>query len=122
MEPFTIALFGLGTSLGLLLLLRLGQRFGAAPHTSDPSDGNAALRLLQVGQVLGVLLVAAFVVKGSVGGANLGRDALRVAAFASVGLLLVLLTGNLGLRLLLRSRLPAEIARGNVAAGLAGGA
>ena len=42
--------------------------------------------------------------------------------FGVAGVVLIAVMGELGVRLLLSSRLPAEIARGNVAAGLAGGA
>lgn len=124
LSPFYVFSFGLGTTLGLLVLLRVGQRLVSPGHTvaSDLSDGNAARRLLQVGQVLSVFLVAAAVVKSCVEGESLARDVLWVAVFGAVALSLVMLTGQLGVRLLLRSRLPAEIERGNVAAGLAAGA
>lgn len=124
LSPFYVFSFGLGTTLGLLVLLRVGQRLVSPGHTvaADLSDGNAARRLLQVGQVLSVFLVAAAVVKSCVEGESLAHDVLWVSVFGAVALLLVMLTGQLGVRLLLRSRLPAEIERGNAAAGLSAGA
>lgn len=122
--PLYVLLFGLSTMLGLLVLLRVGQRLVSPGHTvaADLSDDNAARRLLSVGEVLGVFLVAASVVKSGAQGESLARDALWVAIFGAVALGLLVLTGQLGIRLLLRSRLPAEIERGNAAAGLAAGA
>ena len=124
MEPSTLylSLFGVGTTLGLLLLLRLGQRLFSRSLAQDLSQGNAAKSLLQVGQVLAIFLVASSTVKGVARGADLQRDVLWVAAFGVAGLALVMLTGHLGVRLLLRARLPAEVERGNVAAGVAAGA
>jgi uncharacterized membrane protein YjfL (UPF0719 family) len=110
--------FGVGTPLGMLLLLQIVQRGLAA----DLAGGNVAQRLLRVGQVLGTFLVAAAVVKNCVEGESVGRDVIWAAAFGAVGVLLVSLTGHLGVRMLLEHRLPHEIARGNAAAGLAAGA
>ena len=115
--------FAVGTTLLLLALFRLGRRV-LAPETSvrkSFADSNAARHLLDVGQVLGVFLVAAAVVKNCVRGEDLEADLLAAGAFGVLGLVLVALMGRLGTELLLRSRLPAEIARGNTAAGLAAG-
>ncbi|WP_438029939.1 DUF350 domain-containing protein [Sorangium sp. So ce233] len=124
MELSYVMGFGLGTTLALLALLRIGQRIFSPAHTvaRDLAEGNAARRLLTVGQVLAVFLVAANAVKNCLDGSGFARDLLWVSAFAVVGLLLVIATGQLGIRLLLRARLPAEIERGNAAAGLAAGA
>lgn len=134
-----VGLFGLGTTLWLLLLLRLEQRIasGKSPDTghanpahpasgppppAGPAAAASARRLLHAGQVLGVFLIAAHAVKGGVTGQSLGGDLVRVGAAAGIALTLVLGIGHLGIRLLLQARLPAEIARGNAAAGLAAGA
>src|SRR5262249_51980868 len=74
------------------------------------------------GQLLGVFLAGAHAVKGGVQGKDLGADLARVAASSAIALVLVLGIGHLGIRLLLQARLPAEIARGNAAAGVAAGA
>jgi uncharacterized membrane protein YjfL (UPF0719 family) len=66
-------------------------------------------------------MVAAAAVKNCVRGEDLVQDIVAAAEFGVLGLVLVALMGRLGTQLLLRSRLPAEIARGNVAAGLAAG-
>jgi uncharacterized membrane protein YjfL (UPF0719 family) len=115
--------FAVATTLGLLLLMQVGQRL-LSPRTiaTDLASGNSARRLLRVGQVLAVFLVASAAVKNSVTGESVAHDALWVAAFAVLGLVLVEGTGQIGIHLLLQSRLPKEIERGNVAAGLAGGA
>jgi uncharacterized membrane protein YjfL (UPF0719 family) len=115
--------FAVGTTLVLLAVFRLGRRL-VAPDASVGktfSDSNAARHLLDVGQVLGVFLVAAAAVKNCVRGEDLVSDVVAAAEFGVLGLVLVAVMGRLGTQLLLRSRLPAEVARGNVAAGLAAG-
>lgn len=121
--PLYVIAFAVSTTLGLLLLLQVGQRI-AGPRTiaTDLASGNSARRLLRVGQVLAVFFIASAAVKNSVTGESLTHDVLWVSAFAATGLVLVEITGHIGIRLLLQSRLPKEIERGNVAAGLAGGA
>ena len=74
-----------------------------------------------MGQILGVFMVAAAAVKNCVRGEDLGADVIAAAEFGVLGLVLVAIMGRLGTQLLLQSRLPSEIARGNVAAGLAAG-
>src|SRR5687768_12296886 len=71
---------------------------------------------------MGVFLVATSVVKSCASGESWKSDLLWVSVFGVVSLVLVMLTGQLGCRLLMRSQLPAEIERGNVAAGVAAGA
>jgi uncharacterized membrane protein YjfL (UPF0719 family) len=117
-KPLYMVCFGAATTLVMLALLLLGRK----PLARDLTTGNAAERLLGVGQVTAVFLVAANAVKTAVKGEDLVRDVTWVGAFGIVGVALIAITGQLGIRLLLQSRLPAEIARGNVAAGLAGGA
>ena len=122
--PLYITLFGLGTMVALLVLLRVGQRV-VEPATSvakNLAHGNTAARLMQVGQVLATFLVGVSAVKAGALGMDVQHDLATVAGYSVAALALVLVTGNLGLRLLLQAKLPAEIARGNVAAGLAAGA
>lgn len=118
LKPLYVIAFGVGTTLTLLVLLQLVQRQLAA----DLTRGNSAKRLLRVGQVLAIFLVAASAVKNSVRGDDVAHDVVWALAFGGAGVALVSLSGTFGLRLLLQSRLPAEIERGNVAAGLAAGA
>lgn len=119
-----VMLFGAAEALGLLLVLLVSQRLLQPEHTivKDLAAGNTARGLLQVGQVLGVFLIAGSVVSNSVTGASLSRDVLWVAVFGVAALALFIVTGRLGISVLLRARLPQEIERGNVAAGLAAGA
>jgi uncharacterized membrane protein YjfL (UPF0719 family) len=117
-RPLYMVAFGAVTTLAMLVLLLVGQRRLAPALTK----GNSAERFLAIGEVSAIFLVAANAVKSSVKGEDIAHDAMWVAAFGVVGVVLIIVTGNLGLRLLLSSRLPAEIARGNAAAGLAAGA
>jgi len=116
--------FGLFTTVALLLALRLGKRLFAPAHSvaRDLTDDNMARRLLSVGQVLAVFLVAASAVRNCLEGDSLLSDVAWVACFAFSGLVLVAVTGRLGTGMLLRSQLGREIERGNAASGLAGGA
>lgn len=117
-RPLYLVAFGIATILAMLILLSVGQR----SLTRDLTGGTVARRLVGVGQVLAVFLVASSAVKNAVTGKSIGHDALWVAAFAVVGVVLIAVTGHLGIRLLLHARLPAEVERGNTAAGLAAGA
>jgi uncharacterized membrane protein YjfL (UPF0719 family) len=122
--PVYTTAFVVGTTLALLALFRIGQRIASPKHTAvaDLADANAARHLLRVGQVLGVFLVASAAVKNCVSGDSLMHDVFWVSVFGATGLLLLAASGHLGVRLLLQQRLPREIERGNVAAGLAAGA
>jgi uncharacterized membrane protein YjfL (UPF0719 family) len=124
LKPLYALLFGSAMTVVLLLLLRVGQRIFAPNHTigGDLAKGNSARRLLQVGQVLAVFLIAAAAVKNCVEGQNLKRDIVWAVLMGALGLVLLVVSGRAGLMLLLRSRLPAEIERGNIAAGVAAGA
>ena len=117
-KPLYMVCFGAATTLVMLVLFLLGRRSLA----NDLTKGNSAQRLLGVGQVTAIFLVAANAVKTAVKGDDIVHDATWVGAFGVAGVLLIAITGHFGVRLLLHSRLPAEIERGNVAAGLAAGA
>jgi uncharacterized membrane protein YjfL (UPF0719 family) len=123
LRPLYVLAFAVGTTLGLLVLMQLVQRTGSR-HTiaSDLEADNSARRLVRVGQVIGVFLVSASAVKNCAVGDGVLRDVLAVAGFGAVGVLLLVLTGRFGIRLLLQDRLEKEVERGNDAAGLAAGA
>jgi uncharacterized membrane protein YjfL (UPF0719 family) len=108
--------------IALLALLRVGQRLLGRSTPADLLHGNVAHGMVQVGQVVGVFLVGAAAVKGCVHGEGYAHDLPRVVGFAVVGLALLLIIGQLGIRLLFRAQLAAELSRGNVAAGVAAGA
>jgi len=115
--------FAVGTTLVMLILFRVGRRI-ASPELSvgkDFAKENSARHLLDVGQVLGVFMVSAAAVKNCVRGEDLVTDLLGAGGFGTLGLVLIAIMGRLGTQLLLRSALPKEIERGNVAAGLAAG-
>jgi uncharacterized membrane protein YjfL (UPF0719 family) len=113
-----VALFGAGTLLAMLLVLRVVQR---VRDRSLPEDqrANAARRLVSVGEVFSTFLVGAAAVKLNVTGESLRADLAWTAAFAALGLAMVQVVGGLSMRALLRAKLPAALAQGNVAAGLA---
>jgi uncharacterized membrane protein YjfL (UPF0719 family) len=121
MPPLYLIAFGVLTPHALLLHFELGQRVLSPKHTvrADLEQGNAARGLLQGGYVLGIFIIAAHVVAAGVQAQSLQHDLLWVAAFGVADLLLFAITGRIGVRLLLKARLPAEIERGNAAAGLA---
>jgi uncharacterized membrane protein YjfL (UPF0719 family) len=121
--PLYVLGFAVATTLVMLLALQVGERL-VSEHTlaRDLKADNSARRLVRVGQILGVFLVAASAVKNSAEGQSFARDALWVSAFGAVAIVLLSVTGRLGIRLLLQGRLLAEIDRGNSAAGLAAGA
>jgi uncharacterized membrane protein YjfL (UPF0719 family) len=124
LRPLYLPALGAITTVVLLLLLRAGQRLWSPAHTvrSDLEEGHMAHALLQVGQVLGLFLISGSVVAGCAQGESLMQDVLWVAAYGGVALGLLVLFGHLGVRVLLRAQLSAEVERGNVAAGLAAGA
>ena len=118
LRPLYLVALGVGTTLGLLLALSVVERTLAR----DLREGNPAERLLRVGQVLAVFMIGASAVHSSAEGQAWIHDVPWVGGFALLGLVLVLVTGRIGVRLLLDKRLSAEIARGNVASGVAAGA
>lgn len=122
MEPSTLytAGFGVGTTLVMLALLRVVQRVLSPMH--QLSRTNSAWRLLQVGHVFAVFLLAAAVVKHGVAGEDLVADLTVAAVYGVLGLALIQLAGMVSTRTLFRAQLRAELERGNAAAGLAAGA
>ncbi|KFA87633.1 DUF350 domain-containing protein [Archangium violaceum] len=123
LRPLYLPAFGAITTVVLLLLLRAGQRLLSPAHTvrSDMEEGHMAHALVQVGQVLGLFLISGSVVAGCVQGESLSHDVLWVSAYGLAALVLLEVFGHLGVRVLLRARLAAEVERGNIAAGLAAG-
>ncbi|MBK8257500.1 MAG: DUF350 domain-containing protein [Polyangiaceae bacterium] len=80
---------------------------------------NTALALREVGDVLAVFLIAPAIVKNCVLGENLTHDITWTAAFAALGLVLLELTGFVGMRVLLKKKLLVALDRNNKAAGVA---
>ena len=119
-KPLYLGAFGVVTTLALLTILRFAQRRPAAEQ--ERGAENPARALLHVGQMLAVFLVASAAVKNCVLGQGVLRDVAWVSAFSLVALLLLVVTGRIGIQLLMQSRLPLEIDRRNVAAGVAAGA
>jgi uncharacterized membrane protein YjfL (UPF0719 family) len=116
------ALFGVSVALALLVLLRLGRRLLAGSTVAREGQSTVAHRLVLAGDVIAVLLVAAATVRNNVLGQSLVHDVTSAAIMGVTGLLLVQASGELGVRALVGARMRDELARGNVAAGLASGA
>ena len=123
-SPLYRLAFALGATLVLLLVFQIGLRLFAPKQTlkADLEQGNAARALLHGGDVFGIFLIAANIATGSMEEESLAADVLWVSAFGLIALLLFVLSSRLGVRVLLKSRMRAEIEGGNVAAGIAGGA
>ena len=122
LAPLYALAFAIGTTLVLLAVFRIAQKILSPEKTVAKAfaDTNTARHLMHVGEVLGIFMVAAAVVKNCVQGQDLQHDLMWAAAFGVIGVILVAGTGRLGTQLLLASKLPSEIERGNVAAGIAG--
>jgi uncharacterized membrane protein YjfL (UPF0719 family) len=124
--PIALVGFTFGAPLLLLLLLHAGEHLaggralGATLRTSAPAQ--AAWRLRGTGQLLGVSIVATSAVRASAEGEGLLADVTWVAVFAIVGLVLLVASAELGIRLLLGHTIASEIERGNPAAGIAAAA
>jgi uncharacterized membrane protein YjfL (UPF0719 family) len=86
------------------------------------AESNAARGIVRGGYLCGAAFVAVSAIRGCVHGEDVREDILWTAVFGGSALLLLWAAGALGIRVLLRSQLPREIARGNLAAGVAAGA
>jgi uncharacterized membrane protein YjfL (UPF0719 family) len=126
MQPETLTRFAFaaGTAFGLLVMFHGLQRLVSREHTlsSDTKSSNVAYLLVQSGHVLAVLLLVPGIVREALTHGSLLSASIWAAAFAAAGICLIQVVGGLGIRLLLRSTLQKELDRGNVAAGVAGGA
>ena len=109
-----------GGALALLVVFQVVLRFTAQGKTltQDLEGKNTARAILHAGNVLGVLLVGARVASGVVDGEDAMSDVLWLAIFGATALAVFFIAARLGVRLLVRSRLPEAIASGNAAAGL----
>ena len=85
-------------------------------------ENNAARGIVRAGFIAGAAFVVTSAIRGCVHGEDWRADLLWTAVFGGSALILFAAIGFLGVRVLLKSRLPAEVARGNVAAGVAAGA
>ena len=78
---------------------------------------NPAPAIVRAGFVCGAAFIVASAIRGCVHGVDWKADLLWTAVFGGSAIVLLVAAGSLGVRVLLRSRLPGEIARGNLAAG-----
>jgi uncharacterized membrane protein YjfL (UPF0719 family) len=114
--------FALGAVVLLSLLVLGAERALRGPIDLKTVRKNAAVALVEAGLLLGTFFVAATSVSGCVEGNSVLDDLLWTSVFGLGGALLLVLSGRVGVLLLVRSRLPAAVASGNTAAGLAAGA
>ncbi|MCG3195053.1 MAG: hypothetical protein DIJKHBIC_04322 [Thermoanaerobaculia bacterium] len=122
-ETLIRAGFATGTTVGLLVMFHGLQKIVSPQHTliGDMRGKNPAYQFVQVGHALAVLLLIPGVVREALGEPTLGIGAIWAAVFSLAGVVLIQIVGSLGIRLLLRSTLTAELDSGNAAAGIAGG-
>ena len=96
-----------------------GAAADAATSASAATSANLARALERVGIIIGISLLAHIVIDGVVREAGSWHGALRWgAAYTAAGVVLLLASGALVSRVFLGGRMRAELARGNVAAGL----
>jgi uncharacterized membrane protein YjfL (UPF0719 family) len=103
------------TALVLLVAYRLTARFA----WREGGAANAATRLVHAGETLGLFIISGSVAHGCIHGEELGSELGWTAIFGICGAVLLAATGRLGASVLLGARQQQEVARGNVAAGLA---
>jgi uncharacterized membrane protein YjfL (UPF0719 family) len=117
-EPrrWILLLFAVGATLALLALFRVVAWLLAGARSPAP---NSARCIVLAGELLGVFLISGAVAAGCVHGASLRADLIWTAVYGSCAALLLAVAGRLGVMMLLGSRLPAEIERGNKAAAIA---
>ncbi|MEI7895268.1 MAG: DUF350 domain-containing protein [Myxococcales bacterium] len=118
-HPLYLLGFAAVTTLVLVLLAQLIERL---LFPALQGRNNHAASLLHAGRYFGVFSVSAAVVSGSVHGENWRADVLWVAVYGLSAVVVLDALARAGIYVLLRSRLPKEIAESNVAAGLAAGA
>jgi uncharacterized membrane protein YjfL (UPF0719 family) len=107
---------------GLLLILlsfALHRYVFAERPAHRAGERNLAESLVSAAELLATFLVIAAVLAGSVAAQDVLDDVCWTALFGGTGVVLLTLAGRLGTRLVLGARLGPEVARGNVAAGLA---
>ncbi|CAN5275920.1 hypothetical protein BH09MYX1_BH09MYX1_02670 [soil metagenome] len=116
---FYVVVFVTVTTLVSLLLFR--GLYGLVHRRPIQARGTRAEHFVLGGQIAAVFLVSASTVHNSIGSDSLKTDIVWTFAYGITALVLLFLSGELGVRLLLRGRLDKEIKSGNVAAGVAAG-
>jgi uncharacterized membrane protein YjfL (UPF0719 family) len=123
-EPVVRHAFAAAVAVALLVLFHVAQRILSPRHTvtSDARGANVAWTVVQAGHLAAVILLVPGVVTEALTHETLGGAAVWALAFGVLGVVLIQLVGELGIRLLLRATLRQELETGNVAAGVAAGA
>ena len=92
------------------------------PMSIAAAESNASRGIVRAGYLCGAAFIVTATIQGCIHGEDWRADLLWTAVFGGSALVLLWVVGSLGIRVLLRSQLPGEIARGNLAAGIAAGA
>ncbi|MBI5534854.1 MAG: DUF350 domain-containing protein [Deltaproteobacteria bacterium] len=103
-------------AVALLVVTRLASLLLWREAVDKP---NAATRLVQAGETLGVFLVAGSAAHGCVHGDQLRSEIFWAGVFGFFGAILLIATGRLGTGLLLGKSLREEVRSGNQAAAIA---
>lgn len=118
-SPAYVVVFGAITTMIALVLFR--GLYGLVHRRPMIARATRAERFVLGGQIVAVFLVASSTVENGVGSGDLATDAKWTFAYGITALVLLFVSGEIGVRLLLRGRLDKEIKSGNVAAGVAAG-
>lgn len=118
-SPTYVLAFAVVTTLVTLLLVR--GVYGFIHRRAKATRKTRAERFVMGGQIAATFLVSASSVESGLGNESISRDALWTATYALTSLGLLVLSSELGVRLLLGGRLDREIKSGNTAAGVAAG-
>lgn len=118
-SPAYVVVFGAITTMIALVLFR--GLYGLVHRRPMIARATRAERFVLGGQIVAVFLVASSTVENGVGSGDLATDAKWTFAYGITALVLLFVSGEIGVRLLLRGRLDKEIRSGNVAAGVAAG-
>lgn len=123
-DPVVRHVFAAAVAVGLLTLFHVTQRLLSPRHTvvADARGPNGAWTVVQAGHLVAVILLVPGVVTEALTHETVGVAGAWALAFGVLGVVLIQVVGELGIRLLLRSTLRQELETGNVAAGVAAGA
>ena len=116
-DPLVRHAFAAATAVALLALFHVVKRL-----RTRPGAANVPELLVQAGHVAAVLLLVPGIAREALTRDSLASSAAWAVAFGVIGVVLIEVAGELGIRLLLSATLKDQLAAGNVAAGVAASA